>query len=175
MQFPKEVNIQPPLREDLPRIPEPWASKVFYYAQYDLLEALSRGKSWTFSEIRPDGIIGYAPSTNPMNMAEGIAVYLTVYREVYGAGSEVPFPGREHGYHTTHLDTAQDILSRMEIFAALNPDKCGNGGSFNMGDGLPVSWSGVWPGLCKYFGLVGSGPISNPKPMEQFVQEHKGI
>jgi hypothetical protein len=28
-----------------------------YYAQYDLLEKLSRGKKWKFVEVRPDGVV----------------------------------------------------------------------------------------------------------------------
>ncbi|KAF2146173.1 uncharacterized protein K452DRAFT_263800 [Aplosporella prunicola CBS 121167] len=173
LEFPKEVKIQPPLKESYPRIPEPWASNIFYYTQYDLLQNLSEGKAWTFSEIRPDGIVGFTPSSNAMNQAQGIGIYLTVFREVYGAGAEVPFPGYEHGYHSTHSDTFQDILSKMEIYAALNPDKCGNGGVFNVGDGKTVSWAQVWPRLCEYFGLVGTGPVKSSKSMQDFVKEHR--
>lgn len=56
LEFPKEVGIKAPLKETNPRIPEPWASNIFYYTQYDLLKELSRGKPWNFAEIRPDGI-----------------------------------------------------------------------------------------------------------------------
>ena len=28
-----------------------------YYAQYDLLEKLSKGKNWKFVEVRPDGVV----------------------------------------------------------------------------------------------------------------------
>ena len=28
-----------------------------YYAQYDVLEELSKGKKWSFVEVRPDGIV----------------------------------------------------------------------------------------------------------------------
>ncbi len=46
-----------PCKESDPRIPEPYADEVFYYAQYDLLKKLSHGKNWTFAEIRPDAIV----------------------------------------------------------------------------------------------------------------------
>lgn len=62
LEFPKDVKITPPLKEDMARIPQPWYDKIFYYTQYDLLESLSRGKAWTFSEIRPDGIVGFVPN-----------------------------------------------------------------------------------------------------------------
>ncbi|GFF49135.1 uncharacterized protein C757.02c [Aspergillus udagawae] len=173
LEFPDKVQIQPPLHEDLPRIPEPWRSKIFYYDQYDLLMELSKGSKWTFSEIRPDGIVGFAPSSNAMNMAHGIAFYLTLYREVHGAGASVPFPGKPHGYYSTHSDTFQDILSQMEIYVALHQEKCGNGSSFNAADGNTVSWAQVWPGLCAYFGLVGSEPLNGRQTsMQDFVSRH---
>ncbi|KAH7123158.1 hypothetical protein EDB81DRAFT_700019 [Dactylonectria macrodidyma] len=175
LEFPKEVGIHPPLAENCPRIPEPWASKIFYYTQYDLLKELSKGKQWTFSEVRPDGIVGFAPGSNAMNMAQGIAIYLSMYREVKGAGMTVPFPGYEHGYHATHSDTFQDILSKLEIFAALHPDTCGDGGVFNVADGQTVTWAQVWPRLCEHFGLVGGGPDAASTPMLEFVKEHKGV
>ncbi|KAH6974669.1 hypothetical protein EDB80DRAFT_830835 [Ilyonectria destructans] len=142
LELPKEVGIHPPLAENCPRIPEPWASKIFYYNQYDLLKELSKGKRWTFSE---------------------------------GAGATVPFPGYEHGYHSTHSDTFQDILSQMEIFAALHPDKCGDGGVFNVADGQTVTWAQVWPELCEHFGLVGGGPDATSTPILEFVKQHKGV
>ncbi|TKW57239.1 3-oxo-Delta-4,5-steroid 5-beta-reductase [Colletotrichum tanaceti] len=172
---PEEVTISPPLREDLPRIPEPWASTVFYYTQYDLLQKLSQGKSWTFSEIRPDGIVGFAPTANAMNMAKGIAIYLTVQRAVHGSGATVPFPGSEQGYHATHSDTFQDILSKMEIYAAVNTTECGNGGAFNVADGQVVSWSQVWPRLCEHFGLNGQGPVAQSASVADFLKTHEEI
>ncbi|PLB54866.1 hypothetical protein P170DRAFT_460875 [Aspergillus steynii IBT 23096] len=173
LQFPNEINIQPPLRESMPRIPEPWSKNIFYYDQYDILQERSKGQMWTFSEIRPDGIIGFVPGTNAMNLAYGIAYYLTLYREVHGKGAKVPFPGKLHGYHSTHSDTFQDILSKMEIYAALNRDKCPNGSAFNVADGDVVSWAQVWPGLCSYFGLVGVEPQGERK-IEDFVRENQG-
>ncbi|KAL4756135.1 uncharacterized protein BDW70DRAFT_154435 [Aspergillus foveolatus] len=51
LEFPKEVDIHPPLHEKMPRIPSPWRENIFYYDQYDLLQRLSQGQKWTFSEI----------------------------------------------------------------------------------------------------------------------------
>lgn len=173
LEFPNEVKITAPLQEDMPRIPYPWYDKIFYYTQYDTLKELAAGKSWTFTEIRPDGIVGFVPGSNAMNMAQGIAIYLSLCRAVMGTGAEVPFPGFEHGYRSTHSDTSQDILAKMEIFASLNSDSCGNGAVFNIADqDTPVTWAEVWPGLCEYFGLMGVAPRSGSKGMELFVQEH---
>lgn len=175
LEFPKEISIIPPLREDYPRIPEPYASNIFYYSQYDRLAELSKNKSWTFSEIRPDGIIGFTPVTNPMNLAQGIGLYLEIYKEVNGPGAKVPFPGTEHGYKSTHSDTFQDILSKMEIFAALNTDRCGGGRVFNVADGKTATWERVWPRLCEHFGLVGTSPDPAATPILEFVDHHKHV
>jgi hypothetical protein len=176
LEFPDSVTITPPLHESLPRIPEPYASKIFYYTQYDLLAELSKEAKWTFSEIRPDGIVGFAPGSNAMNMAQGIAFYLSLWREVYGPGTACPFPGRKRGWTSTHSDTFQDVLSKAEIYVAMNRDKCGDGSVFNAADGETVTWEGVWPRICEWFGLVGVAPLaegdSQKVIMETFVEAH---
>lgn len=134
---------------------------------------MSNGKKWTFSEIRPDGIVGFAPGSNAMNMGQGIGLYLSLYREVYGGGAKVAFPGSEQGYRATHSDTFQDILSQMEIYAALEAEKCGNGGVFNIADGDIVTWAQVWPQLTKHFGLEGTGPAEGTVPMDDFVKQNR--
>ncbi|KAL3447670.1 hypothetical protein BJX65DRAFT_307733 [Aspergillus insuetus] len=176
LEFPDSVAISPPLHESLPRIPEPYASKIFYYTQYDLLAELSKTAKWTFSEIRPDGIVGFAPGSNAMNMAQGIAFYLSLWREVYGAGAACPFPGRKRGWTSAHSDTFQDVLSKAEIYVAVNRHKCGDGSVFNAADGETVTWEGVWPRICESFGLVGIAPLaegdSQKETMEAFVGAH---
>jgi hypothetical protein len=174
-EFPDKVEIKTPIHEDTPRIPEPYKSKIFYYTQYDLLSELSKGKKWSFSEIRPDGIVGFVPGNNAMNMAQGMAIYLTLCREVHGAGAAIPFPGRPHGYHSTHSDTFQDILAKMEIYVSLNRDKCSNGSAFNCADGETVTWAQVWPGICSYFGLKGVDPTDKSPDLEAFVKQHKNV
>lgn len=67
VEFADKVKIAPPLKEDLPRVPKPMADNIFYYHQYDLLQEMSRGKSWTFSDVRPDVIVGFTPGKNFMN------------------------------------------------------------------------------------------------------------
>lgn len=159
----------------MPRIPELWRNNIFYYAQCDLLLELSKGASWTFSEIRPNGIVGFVPGTNTMNMAHGIAFYLTLFREVHGPGASVAFPGKPHGYKSTHSDTFQDILSKMEIYATLNRDKCPNGSTFNIADGETVTWEKVWPETCSYFGLVGAPRQGTQETMDGFVRKHSQV
>lgn len=40
--YPDSLTIYPPLIETAPRVPEPYALNIFYYAQYDAIPRLSR-------------------------------------------------------------------------------------------------------------------------------------
>lgn len=57
----EHIEINPPLREDNPRIPSPWGDEIFYYAQVDLIKEANKGKSWKWCEVRPDQIVGAYP------------------------------------------------------------------------------------------------------------------
>jgi len=70
-----------------------------------------------------------------MNCAQGLGIWLSLAREVHGEGAKIPFPGSQKSWVNKHTDTFQDILGRMDIYTAVNPDKCGNGGTFNCADG----------------------------------------
>ena len=176
LEFAKELEVKAPLSEEMPRIPEPYYSKIFYYNQIDLMNELSRGKPWTWTEIRPDGVVGFVPGSNAMNMAQGFGLYLTLQRAVRGQGAVVPYPGHKHGYHAKHGDTFQDILAKMEIHTALHPETCGNGQAFNITDAQkPVTWAEVWPKLCEHFGLVGSEPSEAPQDLGAFVKRHEDV
>jgi hypothetical protein len=53
-----KIEINPPLRENNPRIPPPYGDEIFYYDQVDLIKEAAKGKSWKWCEVRPDQIIG---------------------------------------------------------------------------------------------------------------------
>jgi hypothetical protein len=46
-----------PLKEDLPRLPSPLRDSLMFYAMVDEMNELSRNKSWTWCDIRPDMIV----------------------------------------------------------------------------------------------------------------------
>lgn len=164
-----------PLSEDLPRIPEPWQSQNFYYNQTDWLESQSKGKQWTWCEVRPDVVIGFVPNNNIYCLAQVLATYLACYREVEGDGAEVPFPGNEKSWKILSNDSSQDIIARFCIHAALHAETCGQGQAFNVADNsTPSSWSQKWPVICDFFGLKGVPPPkggAGPQP-PQYVFEH---
>ena len=170
VEFSQDVKIVPPLREDYPRIPKPWCDNIFYYAQYDVLETRSRGAKWKFAEVRPDVIVGFVPTTNFMNAALGLALYLSLYREVHGDGAEAVFPGTQTSWTNLHTDTFQDVLAKMELFVALglSDGKIQSGESINCADGDVTTWEKTWPGICAWFGLKGVGPKSNGRKVQSF-------
>lgn len=57
-RFQDKIEINPPLKEDNPRIPSPWGDEIFYYPQVDLIKEANQGKNWKWCEVRPDQIVG---------------------------------------------------------------------------------------------------------------------
>jgi hypothetical protein len=174
VEFPDKVTITAPLREDYPRIPKPYYENIFYYSQVDLLTSLSKGMSWTFSEIRPDVIVGlHARHQLHERRARTRPLPESLPRRTR-RGRPCALP-RSPGGKCKHSDTFQDILAKMGIYAALNIDKCGNGSVFNIADGEVTTWSRKWPGLYEYFGLVGEGPGEKSEPLDEFAKKNQGV
>lgn len=172
-QFPFADRL--PMNEDLPRIPEPFRSQNFYYNMCDWLEKESKGKSWTWCEVRPDMVPGFVPNNNVYSLAQTLATYLACYRELEGEGEECPFPGTEISWKNLSNDSSQDIIARFSIHCALHPETCGQGQAFNVADNSkPSSWSVKWPVICQFFGLKGTPPPpggSGPAP-GQYLSDH---
>jgi hypothetical protein len=162
-----------PLRESLPRIPEPYASEMFYYNQMDMLTAMSKGKPWTWCEVIPDMIVGFVPNNNIYCLAQFLALYLSLYAEVNGKGAEVPFPGTEISWKNKTNDSSQDICAKVSIVASLKPE-ISSEQRYNAADNAePSSWSKKWPIICEYFGLKGTPPPaggSGPEPAAYLAQ-----
>ncbi|KAI3006683.1 hypothetical protein CBS147346_3583 [Aspergillus niger] len=89
-QFP--FRDQVPLKESLPRMPEPFASQIFYYHQVDQLSWISQGKSWAFCELMPDLVVGFVPNNNYYCMAQILATYLALYAKINGPRDGVAGP-----------------------------------------------------------------------------------
>ena len=175
VEFADKVPYNPPLSESLPRIPEPYAQNVFYYEQYDIMARASAGKPWKFCEIRPDAIVGFVPQNNAMNIAQALGLFLSLWKEVEGQGSQVRFPGSHDAWLAPHTDTSQDILARFHIFASLHAEAA-SGRAFNVVDGPASTWQEVWPQICAYFGLQGVAPEPSGAPFnaQEWMEAHKG-
>jgi hypothetical protein len=163
-----------PLRESLPRIPEPFASQMFYYNQTDMLSQMSKGKKWTWCEVIPDNIIGFVPNNNIYCLAQTVGTYLALYAELTGKGAECPFPGTEKSWKNLSNESSQDICAQVSIIASLKPEITSEQ-RYNAADSAePSSWSKKWPTICKLFGLKGVPPPaggSGPEPTH-YLADH---
>lgn len=186
------MNRVVPLKESAPRVPSPYGDHIFYYSQIDTLARLSKGKNWKFADIRPDAIVvphlpcftstilyfmqvGFVPNHNPMNIAEPIGLYLSLWKSL-SPSLEVPFPGTAESYTHLQSNISADQLGRFHIYTSLHPDKTA-GKSFNIADvDEGFSWEMIWPGIAAYFGLKGVGPVAKGELSgEEWVKAQKPI
>jgi len=125
----------------------------FNIDQQDFLEALQKGKAWTWSALRPSVVVGFA-LRNPMNLASVIAVYASMSKEL---GIPLRFPGKPGAYDTLLEMTDAGLLARATVFIATNP-QCGNQ-AFNINNGDLFRWSEMWPKIARFFDLEVAPPL----------------
>jgi nucleoside-diphosphate-sugar epimerase len=128
----------------------------FYYDQEDFLRERQRGKSWTWSALRPDLVIGPGVG-HPMNLIMVIAVYAVICREL---GVPLWFPGTRAGYSVLFDATDVAHLARAAVWAATEP-RCGNE-VFNITNGDIFRWEHLWPGFAEFFGVKPAPPLPIP-------------
>ncbi|KZV65065.1 hypothetical protein PENSPDRAFT_638847 [Peniophora sp. CONT] len=146
-----------PFEESQPRLPEPLHSKIFYYKQLDIIAQHAKDASWSWNDLRPDPIIGYAPTVNAMNQALVLGAYLALYRAVHGPGATVSLPASLAGAQALNSESAADAVARASIFLSLKDDSTLKGKSYNIVDS-PSTYEARWPALTKAWGLVGVPP-----------------
>ncbi|KAB5560328.1 hypothetical protein GE09DRAFT_961497 [Coniochaeta sp. 2T2.1] len=165
-----------PLSEALPRLKPPYSDQLFYHAQLDWLGDYSRGKGWSWSETRPDIVVGFAPNHSAYSLAASLGIYLSLWRAVDGEGSLVPFPGNGKSWKAKFNEGGSDMMAKQTIFLSLHPEICGKGGAFNIASSLEwEAWETKWPKLCEYFGLKGGPPTVGKKEVRGYINENIGI
>ena len=127
----------------------------FNIDQQAFLEERQKGKSWTWSALRPSVVIGFALG-NPMNLAMVIAVYASMSKEL---GLPLRFPGKPGAYDTLLEMTDAGLLARATVWAATN-ERCANQ-AFNINNGDLFRWNEMWPKIARFFELE----IAPPLPM----------
>ncbi|KAH7066146.1 hypothetical protein BKA63DRAFT_453765 [Paraphoma chrysanthemicola] len=165
-----QSDLQTPHAESQPRLQGQWGDMLFYHPQLDFIADLAKDKQWSWCDTRPDIIIGFVPNQNFYSLGTSIGIYLSLWREVHGEGSECPFPGTEKSWKALSNDSSSDMIARQTIYLSLakNTEK---GGGYNVADEkTPSSWSAKWPILCSIFGLVGTGPSSTPPEIRKFIK-----
>ena len=137
----------------------------FNVSQQQFLEEAQRGKSWTWSAMRPS-VVGGTALGNPMNLVLGIAVYASMSKEL---GLPLRFPGKPGAYDKLMDLTDAGLLAKATVWAAINP-ACANQ-AFNITNGDLIRWSQLWPKIAGYFDMEAAPPL--PMPL-QTVMADKG-
>lgn len=148
-------------------LPEDYAKTVAYPWFRKALAEASKGRSWTWTEVCPDAVVGFTPRGSAFSLALHWAQYLSLYAYNNGVRRadssfankvEVPFPGSDAGFNSLSTPVCERSLGRISIYAALNPDKCGGKVLNAVDNGRPTSFGDLWPSIAGWFGLVGVGP-----------------
>ena len=140
-----------PARETDPR----HAGANFYFDQIDWLAAFQKGKRWTWAELRPQTLCGFAPGT-AMSIVPVIAVYAAMMKEL---GRPLAWPGKPGSGLTIYQATASDHFAEAALWAATDP-RCANE-AYNITNGDYFRWMDVWPRLAKVFDM----PMGEPMPL----------
>jgi nucleoside-diphosphate-sugar epimerase len=135
--------LKTPMRETDPRHLPP----DFYFEQIDWLTACQRGKKWTFTELRPQTLCGFAPGA-AMSIVPAIAVYAAICKEL---GQPLRFPGKPGAYDSIYQVTESAHFARAALWAATEP-RCANQ-AYNITNGDYFRWRNVWPKIAQVFGM----------------------
>ncbi|MEU6040568.1 SDR family oxidoreductase [Actinomadura sp. NPDC047616] len=140
-----------PAKESDPRFLGP----IFYNDQEDLLYEDAARRDYTWTVLRPDGVIG--PSLgSPMNLLTGIAVYAGVCRRL---GVPLRFPGSPGAWGALHQATDGRILAAAVRWALRT--EAARGEVFNVTNGDHFRWMHLWPEIADFFGM----DTAPPQPM----------
>ncbi len=137
-----------PAKEDDPRHMPP----DYYYDQIDWLTAHQSGKTWTWTELRPQTLCGFAPGT-AMSIVPVIAVYAAISREL---GLPLRFPGKPGAYRAIYQVTESMHMANAALWAASEP-RCANQ-AYNITNGDYFRWINLWPRIAEVFEMAHAEP-----------------
>ncbi len=146
-----------PAREDDPR----HAGENYYFDQIDWLTAFQRGKPWSWTELRPQTLCGFAPGT-AMSIIPVIAVYAAIRKEL---GLPLAFPGS--AWSSFYQVTESAHLANAALWAATDA-RCANQ-AYNITNGDYFRWQHVWPRIAEVFGMKAAGP--EPMKLVEFMAD----
>lgn len=135
-----------PAREDDPR----HAGANYYFDQADWLTGFQKGKRWSWTELRPQTLCGFAPGT-AMSIVPVIAVYGAMLKEL---GQPLAFPGS--AWETLYQVTESSHFANAALWAATEP-RCANQ-AYNITNGDVFRWRDLWPKIAAALGMPHGGP-----------------
>jgi nucleoside-diphosphate-sugar epimerase len=160
-----------PAKEDDPRHLGP----NYYFDQIDWLRAFRRGKRWSWTELRPQTLCGFAPGT-AMSIVPVIAVYAAISREL---GLPLRFPGKPGAWRSVYQVTESAHMANAALWAATEP-RCADQ-AYNITNGDSFRWRNLWPRIAEVFGMTWAEPqtislvahMSDKAPLwEEMVRKH---
>ena len=138
-----------PAKEDDPRHMPP----DFYFDQIDWLTGFQKGKRWSWTEIRPQTLCGFAPGT-PMSIVPVIAVYAAISKAL---GLPLRFPGKPGAYRAIYQVTESTHLANAIHWAATTSSAANQ--AFNITNGDYFRWVNLWPRIAEVFEM----PFAEPQ------------
>lgn len=136
-----------PAREDQSRHPFPH----FYFDQQAWLSAHQRGKSWSWSALRPHGVWGFAVG-GQINMMLAIAIYASIMRHM---GLPLLYPGKPGAFDALYQCTEAAHLAKGMVWAATAP--AAQNEAFNLTNGDFIRWRHAWPVVARWFEMEAGG------------------
>ncbi len=145
-----------PAKEEDPRHMPP----NYYFDQIDWLAAFQQGCPWSWTELRPQTLCGFAPGT-PMSIVPVIAVYAAISKAL---GLPLRFPGKPGAYRTIYQVTGSAHFANAALWAATEP-RCANQ-AYNITNGDYFRWANVWPRIAEVFDM----PVGEPQAISLVSQ-----
>lgn len=152
-----------PSREDDPRHGAP----CFYYDQQDWLAAHQTGKAWTWSALRPHGVLGLAVGS-AMNQLTAMTLYASIAKT---QGDTLYWPGSEAAFESIYQFTEASWLARGAEWAATAPTV--RNVAINLTNGDLVRWKYLWPDIAAAFGMRPGPPA--PQKLADTMPQYEGL
>ncbi|WP_050897057.1 SDR family oxidoreductase [Patulibacter medicamentivorans] len=128
----------------------------FYYDQEDLLRERAAADGWSWTILRPEGVIGHTVGT-PMNLLLALVAYAAICQET---GVPLRFPGTARAYDALYQVSDAELLARATVWSG--GSEAARGEVFNVTNGDVFRWRQLWPRLADAFGLE----IADPQPLD---------
>jgi len=148
-----------PARETDPR----HAGANYYFDQIDWLTDFQKGKRWTWSDLRPQTLCGFAPGM-AMSILPVIAVYAAIMKEL---GRPMAWPGKPGTGSNIYQVTDSGHFANAALWAATDA-RCANQ-AYNITNGDYFRWQNLWPRLAAVFGMQAGEP--SPMNLTEFMAD----
>ena len=148
-----------PARETDPR----HAGANYYFDQIDWLTDFQKGKRWTWSDLRPQTLCGFAPGM-AMSILPVIAVYAAIMKEL---GRPMAWPGKPGSGSNIYQVTDSGHFANAALWAATDA-RCANQ-AYNITNGDYFRWQNLWPRLAAVFCMEAGEP--SPMNLTEFMAD----